>query len=317
MLYSTPSKWLMQKHPPLWRCRTAAPDPALLPGIFDPFYRGAFDAGLPGADRCTQLRRPAAEPRASRPPTAPGARRRPGCYVADDATLDWLAAYAAAGGHLVLGPRTALRRPRGPGPRSRSQPAGSPSAAGVWYDEFSNLSGRPAGAGDARLTAEAAVRRRGHPMGGRRCTRGRRGARRLRPPALRPVGGGDHPRHTARPDHLRRHDPQPPHGPALFAMAASPTPGQWYGLPDGRDLHRRPHRTGGGCASCTTGPGRKSPFRHGPRCATCSPAPTTRRVRDCPSARGTYACCWRCPPEGLASRSSRAGGRGARWRPLR
>ena len=30
----------------------------------------------------------------------------PGLYVAEDATLDWLKAYAHAGGHLVLGPRT-------------------------------------------------------------------------------------------------------------------------------------------------------------------------------------------------------------------
>ena len=29
-----------------------------------------------------------------------------GHYLADDATLDWLVAYAAAGGHLVLGPQT-------------------------------------------------------------------------------------------------------------------------------------------------------------------------------------------------------------------
>ncbi|ELP67387.1 hypothetical protein STRTUCAR8_08367, partial [Streptomyces turgidiscabies Car8] len=31
----------------------------------------------------------------------------PALYVVHDSTLDWFAAYAHAGGHLVLGPRTA------------------------------------------------------------------------------------------------------------------------------------------------------------------------------------------------------------------
>jgi beta-galactosidase len=43
-----------------------------------------------------------------------------GRYLADDATLDWLVAYAAAGGHLVLGPRTGYGDPEG---RARAEVA--------------------------------------------------------------------------------------------------------------------------------------------------------------------------------------------------
>jgi beta-galactosidase len=63
----------------------------------------------------------------------------PALYVADDATLDWLVAYVHAGGHLVLGPRTGY----GDGEaraRTEVMPARMAETAGVWYDEFSNLS---------------------------------------------------------------------------------------------------------------------------------------------------------------------------------
>ncbi len=68
----------------------------------------------------------------------------PALYVADDSTLDWLAAYARAGGHLVLGPRTGYADHEA---RARHEPAPARlvDAAGVRYDEFSNLTGdRPA-----------------------------------------------------------------------------------------------------------------------------------------------------------------------------
>jgi beta-galactosidase len=60
-------------------------------------------------------------------------------YVADDAVLDALRAYAEAGGHLVLGIRTGYgdelaRARRGVAPDRLHD------AAGVWYDEYSNLS---------------------------------------------------------------------------------------------------------------------------------------------------------------------------------
>jgi hypothetical protein len=55
-----------------------------------------------------------------------------------DDTLDWLLAYADAGGHLVLGPRTGYADHEG---RARQEPAPGrlADAAGVSYTEFSNL----------------------------------------------------------------------------------------------------------------------------------------------------------------------------------
>jgi beta-galactosidase len=63
----------------------------------------------------------------------------PGLCLADDDLLARLVAYAAAGGHLVVGPRTgyADREARA---RTEVQPAVLSAAAGVWYDEYSNLS---------------------------------------------------------------------------------------------------------------------------------------------------------------------------------
>ena len=49
----------------------------------------------------------------------------PGLLVADDALLDWLRAYAAAGGHLVLGPRTGYGDAEG-----RARVGGQAGAAG-------------------------------------------------------------------------------------------------------------------------------------------------------------------------------------------
>jgi beta-galactosidase len=134
MVYSTPSKWLMQKYPPLSTPDGEA-DPSAYHRMFDPFYRGAFDAGRQvRIIHSGQLH-----------DMAPGeATRRhnvlvvPALYVVDDATIDWLAAYAHAGGHLVLGPRTAYADHEA---RARHEPvpARLVEAAGVRYDEFSNL----------------------------------------------------------------------------------------------------------------------------------------------------------------------------------
>ncbi|MEU9880899.1 beta-galactosidase [Streptomyces phaeochromogenes] len=141
MVYSTPSKWLMEKYPPL-ATPDGEPDPTAYHRIFDPFYRGAFDAGR-------QVRivhaRQLHDPRGEREGlTAEEAVRRhpvlvvPALYVAADSQLDWLAAYAEAGGHLVLGPRTGYADHEA---RARHEPAPGRlvEAAGVHYDEFSNL----------------------------------------------------------------------------------------------------------------------------------------------------------------------------------
>ncbi|GAA3621458.1 beta-galactosidase [Nonomuraea rosea] len=141
MVYSLPSKWLMQKYPPL---QTAAggPDAAGYHGIFDPFYRGAVDAGRQlRIVHARQLHDPDGEHAGTTPEEA--ARRHPvllvpGLYLAHDTMIDWLAAYARAGGHLVLGPRTAYADHEA---RARREPAPGrlTDAAGVCYEEFSNL----------------------------------------------------------------------------------------------------------------------------------------------------------------------------------
>ena len=124
------------------RPRTADRTPRAYHGIFDPFYRGAFDAGRQvRIVHAGQLHDPSGERAGPAPESA--ARRHPvlvvpALYVADDATLDWLAAYAAAGGHLVLGPRTGYADHEA---RARHEPAPGRlvEAAGVRYEEFSNL----------------------------------------------------------------------------------------------------------------------------------------------------------------------------------
>ncbi|EWM10061.1 beta-galactosidase [Kutzneria sp. 744] len=134
MVYSTASKWLMQKYPPL-STADGEPDYAAYHRIFDPFYRGAFDARR-------QVRIVHARQLHDLPPEEASRQRPvlvvPALYVVDDATIDWLAAYAQAGGHLVLGVRTAYADHEA---RARREPAPARlvDAAGVSYDEFSNL----------------------------------------------------------------------------------------------------------------------------------------------------------------------------------
>jgi beta-galactosidase len=131
MLYSLPSKWLMQSFPPLAGA-DGGPDPRAYHGLFDPFYRGAFDAGLQVRILHTgQL-------------AGDTVRRHPvliatGLYIAGDDTLARLSEYANAGGHLVLGPRTGYADDEA---RARTEvaPAHLTEAAGVRYDEYSNIS---------------------------------------------------------------------------------------------------------------------------------------------------------------------------------
>ncbi|MEU2424280.1 beta-galactosidase [Streptomyces sp. NPDC007851] len=141
LVYSTPSKWLMEKYPPL-AGPEGEPDPAAYHRILDPFYRGAFDAGRQvRLVHARQLHDPTGERDGASPEEA--VRRHPvlvvpALYLAADTTLDWLAAYAHAGGHLVLGPRTGYADEEA---RARTEPAPGRlrDAAGVSYDEFSNL----------------------------------------------------------------------------------------------------------------------------------------------------------------------------------
>jgi beta-galactosidase len=110
--------------------------------IFEAFYRGTFDARVParlihdvqiiGPDG-SRLLEPAAV--ADELPVLVVA----GLLVADDSLLTWLREYAAAGGHLVIGPRTAYGDEEGRA-RIEVKPAHLAEAGGVRYQEFSNLS---------------------------------------------------------------------------------------------------------------------------------------------------------------------------------
>lgn len=130
MVFDMPSRWIMQKYPPLSR-PDGAPDERAYQGLFEPFYRGAFDAGLPV--RILHAAQLTADLLRGYPVLVV-----PGLYIADDETLDLLRDYALAGGHLVLGPRTGYADTEARA-RDERMPARLADAAGVWYDEFSNL----------------------------------------------------------------------------------------------------------------------------------------------------------------------------------
>jgi beta-galactosidase len=62
----------------------------------------------------------------------------PALYIASDHLLEWLRRYAEAGGHLVLGPRSAYADEEARA-RLEVKPALLSEAAGVSYQEFTNL----------------------------------------------------------------------------------------------------------------------------------------------------------------------------------
>jgi beta-galactosidase len=107
--------------------------------IFEAYYRGTFDAGAPARIlHDEQLVSPAG---GLDPATVAGelpVLMVPGLLVADDELLGWLRDYAAAGGHLVLGIRTAYGDAEGRA-RTEVKPALLADAAKVRYQEFSNL----------------------------------------------------------------------------------------------------------------------------------------------------------------------------------
>lgn len=144
ILYSVPSKWglAFQPHraddisnPHQQRNENSYKE------IFEKFYRGAFEADvqvhlihdqqLLSPDGKFQI---SPQEYAKTTPTLVV----PGLYVASDELLNWLSEYATAGGHLVLGIRSAyadtLARPR-----TESKPAGLVDAAGLRYQEYANL----------------------------------------------------------------------------------------------------------------------------------------------------------------------------------
>lgn len=152
VLFSMPTRWAFEFHPPLQDPssdprKQGRPDRAAYERIVYRWYGGLSRAGhqvrvLHAADFA------AADPAelAERLPVLVV----PGLYLVSDELIAKLRDYAAAGGHLVLGIRSAYADEIGR-PRLDRQPAGLADAAGAWYDEFSNLvepvpvSGRVAG----------------------------------------------------------------------------------------------------------------------------------------------------------------------------
>ncbi|GAA1964231.1 beta-galactosidase [Agromyces allii] len=133
ILWSNASRYALQFTPPLRV--DEAPDPESYEKIFDAFHRGAVDAGrqarLLHLDQAAEL---GAEALAERFPVLVAA----GVYVTTDSELALLRDYVAAGGHLVVGPRTGYADEEARA-RVEVSPVRLTDLAGVHYDEYSNL----------------------------------------------------------------------------------------------------------------------------------------------------------------------------------
>ncbi len=134
LLYSTDTKNSFQFYPPLANA-DGGPDRDSYLRIFDAYYRGAFEAGAQARIlHVEQLEALTPDEAARQHPVLVV----PTLYVASDAQLDGLVAYAEAGGHLVLGIRTGygdeLARAR-----AEVAPGRLRDVAGVRYDEYSTL----------------------------------------------------------------------------------------------------------------------------------------------------------------------------------
>ena len=134
LLWSIDTKWSFEFYPPL-ATPGGGPDVDAYAHIVDAFYRGLFEAGA--QVRVQHVRRflgIPAEKLAARYPVLVA----PAIYVADDAVLQHLTDYAAAGGHLVIGIRTGYGDELA---RARNEVAPGPLAgpAKLHYDEYSNI----------------------------------------------------------------------------------------------------------------------------------------------------------------------------------
>jgi beta-galactosidase len=134
ILWSNDSRFALEFFPPL-ATADGTPDRTSYQRIVDAFHRGVVDAGAQSRIlHAGQARDLGAEELARRFPVLVA----PGFYAASDADLDLLRDYAAAGGHLIVGIRTGYGDEEA---RARVEvaPARLADAAGVHYDEFSNL----------------------------------------------------------------------------------------------------------------------------------------------------------------------------------
>ncbi|MBT2516669.1 beta-galactosidase [Streptomyces sp. ISL-90] len=147
ILWSTDSRFALEFFPP-FPTSDGAPDRASYARIIDAFHRGVVDAGGQARILHTgQAHGLGAAELAARFPVLIA----PGFYAASDDDLDLLREYAAAGGHLVIGVRTGYGDDE-----ARARVAIAPDrlyeAAGVHYEEFSNLQQRVAVTGEGSLS---------------------------------------------------------------------------------------------------------------------------------------------------------------------
>ncbi len=134
VLVSAESRWGMEFAGPLaGPAKAWMGDPKSYERILAAFYRGLFDAGLT-ADVVAPAQLP--DDAAERWPVLVV----PGLYVASDALLERLRAYAHAGGHLVLTPRTGYADADAVA-RHVVMPGVLREPAGVHYLEYANLIG--------------------------------------------------------------------------------------------------------------------------------------------------------------------------------
>ncbi|MGN9812853.1 beta-galactosidase [Micromonospora sp. BQ11] len=134
VLYDHDSAHALRFMPPFSMPDGSGPDPDPHGRVLGLWYRALFSAGLSVAMRTpAQLGTDVDELVRERPVILV-----PALYVADDATLDLLAAYAEAGGHLVLGLRPGYADTEAR-PRVAVMPGKLRQVAGLSYTEFSNL----------------------------------------------------------------------------------------------------------------------------------------------------------------------------------
>ena len=133
IVYSNDTKWALEEAPQL--AHGDIGDRRSFQTVFDSFYRGAFDAGL--QSRLVHQSQLADLDPARFAATQP-VLIAAGLAITTDAELEWYDAYAAAGGHLIVGIRTGYQHQEARA-RTGRKPALLHSAAGVYYDEFSNL----------------------------------------------------------------------------------------------------------------------------------------------------------------------------------
>lgn len=133
-LVSNDSRWAFDFFPPIPNAPSREHGGAY-GVIFSAFYRGATEARCQAALlNDSQARELSAEDLVARHPILVV----PALYVAEDALLEHLAAYAEAGGHLVIGMRTGYADQEARS-RTTAQPGILNAHSGTWYEESSNL----------------------------------------------------------------------------------------------------------------------------------------------------------------------------------